>query len=67
MYQSYTKKRDSEFSKSFLGEFKDFEEAVEAAEKAIENKPELKYIVEQTTGHTDSYGDLLVEIVAESN
>lgn len=65
MFQVYTKKNNSEFSKSLIGEYKDFDEALESAEKAIENKPELKYTVEETTGHFDSYGEQEVDIVAE--
>ena len=40
--------------------------AIYAAEKAIEGKPELSYIVEETDGHFNSYGELVAEVVAKS-
>jgi hypothetical protein len=49
-----------------IEEFKDLEEAFECAEKSIEGKEDLKYIIEETTGHFNSYGELLVDVVAES-
>lgn len=67
MYHVYTEKNHAKFSKSLIGDFKDYEEAMECAEKAIKNKPELSYIVEETDGHFNSYGDLVATIVAESD
>ncbi len=67
MFQVYTKKRGSELSKIQVGEFSDLEEAFDCAEKAIENKPDLKYVIEETSGHFNSYGELLTETVAESD
>lgn len=67
MFQVYTQKRGSELTKTLVKEFKDLEEAFECAEKSVEGKPDLKYIIEETTGHFNSYGDLLVDIVAESD
>lgn len=67
MYQVYTKKRGSDLTKTQVGEFSDIEEALDFAEKSIEGKPDLKYVVESTTGHFNSYGELLVDIVAESD
>lgn len=66
MYQVYTKKGGSDLTKTQIGEFSDLEEALDFAEKAIEGKPDLKYIVESTSGHFNSYGELLVEVVAQS-
>ena len=67
MFQVYTQQRGAELTKTLVKETKDFEEAFEIAEKAIDGKPELKYIIEETTGHFNSYGDLLVDVVAESD
>ncbi len=66
MFHVYTLKKGSDFSKSLVGEFKDFEEAMNCAEDAISGKDELQYIVEETTGHVNSYGDLEVSVVAKS-
>ena len=67
MFQVYTQKKGSELTKTLVKEFKDLEEAFECAEKAIDGKDDLKYIIEETTGHFNSYGELLVDVVAESN
>ena len=66
MYHVYTEKNRSELTKTLIGDFKDYDEAMDAAEKAIEGKPELNYIVEETDGHFNSYGELVAEVVAKS-
>lgn len=67
MFQVYTIKNGSDLSKTMIKETKDFEEAYDSAEKAIENKPEFEYIIEETDGHFNSYGDQLVTVVAKSS
>ena len=67
MFQVYTQKRGAELTKTLVKEFKDLEEAFECAEKAIEGKDDLKFIIEETTGHFNSYGELLTDVVAESD
>ncbi len=66
MYHVYTEKNRSELTRTLIGDFKDYDEAMDAAEKAIEGKPELNYIVEETDGHFNSYGELVAEVVARS-
>ena len=61
MYHIYTIKNKSEFSKTLVAETKDYDEALEKAEKAIAGKEGYNYVVEET----DSYGDLLTTVVAE--
>lgn len=67
MFQVYTAKDKSELSKNLVGEFKDYDEAMDCAEKAIEGKEGLRYIVEETNGCVNSYGELIASIVAESD
>ena len=67
MYHVITEKDYSEFSRKKIGEFTDFDKALEAAKKAIEGKEGLRYIIEKTDGHIDSYGNQLVTIAAESD
>lgn len=67
MYHVYTEKDYSEFSKTLIGEYTDLEEAMEKARAAIENKPELRYIVEETDGHVNNYGEQIVTVIAESD
>ncbi len=66
MYHVYTEKNYSEITRTLIGDYKDYDEAMDAAEKAIEGKPELNYIVEETDGHFNSYGELVAEVVAKS-
>ena len=67
MYHVYTEKDYSEFSKTLVGEFTDLEEAMEKARNSIENRPELRYIVEETDGHVNNYGELITTVIAESD
>ena len=50
MYHIYTIKNRSEFSKTLVAETKDYDEALQKAEKAIEGKEGYNYIVEETDG-----------------
>ena len=43
------------------------DEAMDCAEKAIEGKEGLRYIVEETNGCVNSYGELIPTVVAESD
>ena len=67
MCHDYTEKNHSEFSRSLVIEPPDHDLAMEKAEKAIEGKPELRYIVEETDGSMNSYGELVATVVAESD
>ena len=65
MYHIYTIKNKSEFSKTLVAETKDYDEALEKAEKAIAGKEGYNYVVEETDGSMNSYGELLTTVVAE--
>ena len=67
MFQVYTAKDKSELSKNLIGEFKEYDDAMDCAEKAVEGKEGLRYIVEETNGCVDSYGELIATVVAESD
>ncbi len=66
MYHVYTERNHSEFSRTLICETKDYDIAMEKAEQAIAKDPELNYIVEQTDGSMNSYGDLIATVVAKS-
>ena len=66
MYHVYTIKNRAELTKSLVGDFKDYDEAMDSAEKAIEGKEGLDFIVEETDGHFNSYGELTSEVIATS-
>ena len=65
MYHIYTIKNRSEFPKTLVAETKDYDEALQKAEKAIEGKEGYNYIVEETDGSMNSYGELIATVVAE--
>ena len=67
MFQVYTQEGNKELTKSIVGQFKDYDEAMDCAEKAIEGKSDLRYIVEETNGCVNSYGELIPTVVAESD
>ena len=66
MYHVYTAKNYSEITRTLIGDYTDYDEAMDAAEKAIEGKEGLNYVVEETDGHFNSYGELVAEVVAKS-
>jgi hypothetical protein len=66
MFQVYTQEGNKELTKTLVGEFKDYDEAMDRAEEAIEGKAGYKYIVEETNGCFNSYGDLVATVIAES-
>lgn len=65
MYHIYTIKNRSEFSKTLVAETKDYDEELQKAEKAIKGKEGYNYIVEETDGSMNSYGELIATVVAE--
>ena len=67
MFHVITEQDYSEFSRKQIGEYSKFERALEVAQKAIEGKPGLRYIIEKTDGHFDSWGNEIVTVVAESD
>lgn len=66
MYHVYTERDYSEFSRSLVGEFTDLDEAKAAAQKAISEDESLNYIILETDGHVNNYGDLITTVVAQS-
>lgn len=67
MFQVYTSTDKSELSKNFAGEFKQWDEAMDCARQAIKGKKGLRYIIEETNGTVDSYGELIASVVAQSD
>ena len=65
MYHVYTLKNHSEFSKTLVAETKDYDLALQKAQKAVEGKEGYNYVVEETDGSMNSYGELIATVVAE--
>lgn len=65
MYHIYTLRNHSEFSKTLVAETKDYDTALQKAEKAIEGKEGYNFVIEETDGSMNSYGELIATVVAE--
>jgi len=66
MYQVYIKKDTGLDQKKLIGEFKDYDKAQERLEAELSRDENLKYVVEETTGAVDVYGNLIVDIIEEN-
>jgi len=66
MYQVYIKKETGFRSKTLIGEFKDIDKAYEKIEDELVKNKDIKYVLEETTGHVDIYGELTVDVIEEN-
>lgn len=62
MFQVYFDK-PSLFEPDMVGEFKDFDKAVEFAEKGKAEDSEITYTIEETNGSMNSYGEQKTRVV----
>lgn len=62
MYQVYIDK-PSYFDPEMVGEFKDLDKAIELAEKEKALDSEATYIIEETNGSMNSYGEQISRVV----
>ncbi len=66
MYYLYAKNDSGLQSKKLIGEFSDYEEAQQKIEAELAKNKYLKYVLEETTGHVDVYGELIVDVIEEN-
>ena len=66
MYYVYIKKETGFESKKLIGEYKDVDKAYEKIENELAKNQDIKYVIEETTGHVDSYGELLATVIDEN-
>lgn len=66
MFQVYFKEENSFNPKQLVGEFKDVDDAYAKVDAALEKNKDLKYIIEETDGHVDNYGELIPTVVEEN-
>ena len=66
MYQVYIKTKTGFDRKQLIGEFRDFKKAHEKIEAELAKNKDLKYLIEETTGSVDSYGELIANVVEEN-
>jgi len=66
MYQVYIKTETGFDQRKLLGEFADYEKACDRAEEELAKNEAVKYIIEETNGSVDIYGNLIVDVVDEN-
>ena len=62
MYNVYVKKQGS-YNPDLMGEYSNINDAVKFANDLKEKDPSISYTIEETTGHFDSYGEPLTNVV----
>ena len=66
MYQVYIIKETSFESKDLIGEFKDIDKADEKIKNELAKNKDIKYVIEETDGCVDSYGNLIATVIEEN-
>lgn len=66
MYHVYLKEQNSVDSKKAIGEFKDIDDAYAKVDAELAKDKNIKYVIEETDGHVDNYGELIPTIVEEN-
>lgn len=66
MYHVYFIDETAFNPKKPAGEFSSIECAHARVEKELARNNDTKYVIEETTGHVDSYGELLTTVVEEN-
>ena len=62
MYNVFVKRKGS-YNPDLMGEFSDINAAIKLATEFKEKDPEISYTIEEQTGHFDSYGEPLTNVV----
>ena len=65
MYQVYIKDKNTQ-AKKLIGEYRDADKACSRAEEELAKDSEIKYVIEETSGHVNSYGDLTTSVFDEN-
>lgn len=66
MYHVYVIDERAFDSKKLIGDFSDIDNAHARLKKEFDKNKDTKYVIEQTTGHVDSYGELLATVIDEN-
>lgn len=66
MYHVYVIDETAFDSKKLIGEFSDIDNAHARLQKEFTKNEDTKYVIEQTTGHVNSYGDLIATVIEEN-
>ena len=65
MYHVYIKEQGLG-SRKLIGEYKDLDDAYGRVDDEIAKNKDVKYVIEESTGHVNNYGDLIVNVVEEN-
>lgn len=66
MYHVYVIDEAAFDPKKLIGEFSDIDNARVRAQKEVVRNNETKYVIEETTGHVDNYGELISTVIEEN-
>lgn len=66
MYHVYTKKEDGFGRKTLMAKFQDLDKAYDAVDAELDKDPNFKYVIEETTGHVNNYGELIATVIYEN-
>lgn len=67
MYHVYFKEESSGVnSRKLIGEYKDIDDAYAKIDSELAKDSNIKYVIEETTGHVNNYGDLIADIIEEN-
>lgn len=66
MYHVYIIDETAFDPKKSIGDFSDIENARARLQREFAKNEDVKYVIEQTTGHVDSYGELIATVVEEN-
>lgn len=66
MYQLYITTETGYDRKKLIGEFRDIEKVREKIEAELAKNQDLKYVIEETSGRVDVYGELIATVVDEN-
>lgn len=66
MYHVYVIDETAFDPKKHVGDFGNIDDARKRLEREFTKNPDTKYIIEETTGHVNIYGDLTAEVIEEN-
>ncbi len=66
MYHVYIKKDTGFDDRKLLGEYSDYDVAWEKVEAELAKDKDLKYVIEETTGAVDVYGNLITDVIEQN-
>ncbi len=66
MYQVYVIKSEGFQAENLVGEYREIDNAREKAESELAKNSDIKYIIKETKGSVDSYGELIATVIEQN-